>query len=123
MQMAHAIQASPLHLHTELALILQGKYSGRFCQGDDGGGGTVGKTLFYTSSTTTSSSSSSSSSAPSREIASTEYENAHLTKSKIGAVKADDTQKNVATAGAGTGEKKRHRKWSLISTIYNFFQI
>lgn len=100
MQLAHAIQASPLHLHTELALILQGKYSGRFIQDDR-------RKLLYTSDTF--------------EVSTTihDRDSQNITdknNTTTGAI-TNYSRKQISD------KQVNPRKWNLLSAIYNFFQI
>jgi hypothetical protein len=132
MQMAHAIQASSLHLHTELALILQGKYSGRFSQDSNNSR----KILYMTNATTSSSTRAAEDIVTNYntddEKANRKIENDEKSGMKI--PKPDDDRTRMYTSKStsipvevvsATTEKPQTRvhKWSLSRSIYNFFKI
>jgi len=134
MQMAHAIQASSLHLHTELALILQGKYSGRFAQDSNNSR----KILYMTNATTETSSNTCAVADEVTNTNNTDDEKANRkiendVKSGVETPKHDDnptrtyisksTSIPVEVVSATEKPQTRGHKWSLSRSIYNFFKI
>lgn len=122
MQMSHSIQCDPTHLRTELALIIQGKYSGRFSQDSN-------KKILYTSRTAQIPTDCNNSAGSERVEAVTRGAAAHICRSVKGepashtSSKGDQHVQLSQTRAQTPRQKDKKKKWSLSESIFEFFHV